>query len=175
MFKKILVAVDKSDITEYVFESSISLAKVLNAKVMLLHVLSPLDEGYPTPVYPGPDSMYPSMHEEAIRSYAKQWENFEREGVNLLKSLADRATAAGIVTDFNQNAGDPGRTICDIARTWNADLIVVGRRGRSGLSEMILGSVSNYVLHHAPCSVLTVQGPLSAETPVKASETVGTA
>ncbi len=41
-----------------------------------------------------------------------------------------------------------------------ADLIVVGRRGRSGLSELILGSASNYVLHHAPCSVLTLQGKI---------------
>ncbi|NEO65320.1 MAG: universal stress protein, partial [Moorea sp. SIO4G2] len=37
-------------------------------------------------------------------------------------------------------------------------LIVLGRRGLGGLKEMVLGSVSNYVVHHAPCSVLVVQG-----------------
>jgi nucleotide-binding universal stress UspA family protein len=33
----------------------------------------------------------------------------------------------------------------------------MGRRGRTGLSELFLGSVSNYVTHHAPCSVLTLK------------------
>jgi nucleotide-binding universal stress UspA family protein len=45
-----------------------------------------------------------------------------------------------------------------VARTWNADLIVIGRRGLRGLAEMFLGSVSNHVIHHAHCSVLVVQG-----------------
>ncbi|RMG10302.1 MAG: universal stress protein, partial [Cyanobacteria bacterium J055] len=37
-------------------------------------------------------------------------------------------------------------------------LIIVGRRGRQGIEEAVLGSVSNYVVHHAPCSVLAIQG-----------------
>ena len=47
--------------------------------------------------------------------------------------------------------------ICNAAISWQADLIIMGRRGRTGLSELFLGSVSNYVLHHAPCAVLVVQ------------------
>ncbi|NEO28803.1 MAG: universal stress protein, partial [Kamptonema sp. SIO4C4] len=35
--------------------------------------------------------------------------------------------------------------------------VIIGRRGRVGLSEILLGSVSNYVLHHAPCAVMVVQ------------------
>lgn len=45
-------------------------------------------------------------------------------------------------------------------KTWDADLIVVGSHGRKGLSEMLLGSVSNYVVHHAPCSVIIVHGQI---------------
>ena len=44
-----------------------------------------------------------------------------------------------------------------LAKDWNADLIIMGRRGLTGLSEMFLGSVSNYVVHHASCSVLLIQ------------------
>ncbi len=51
-----------------------------------------------------------------------------------------------------------------MARNCGADVIVMGRRGHSGLSELILGSVSNYVLHHAPCSVLIVQYPVKPNT-----------
>lgn len=80
--------------------------------------------------------------------------------MELLRSRTRKAMAAGVSTEFTQLAGSPGKTICDLASDWGADLIVMGRRGRSGLSELILGSVSNYVLHHARCSVLTVQHPV---------------
>ncbi|MEL6786783.1 MAG: universal stress protein, partial [Cyanobacteria bacterium J06607_15] len=52
---------------------------------------------------------------------------------------------------------NPGRTICDRAQTWSVDLILVGSRGLTGAKEVMLGSVSNYVTHHAPCSVLIVR------------------
>jgi len=42
-------------------------------------------------------------------------------------------------------------------------VIMIGRHGRTGLAEFFLGSVSNYVMHHAPCSVLTIQGPIHQE------------
>jgi len=53
--------------------------------------------------------------------------------------------------------GDPGRWIRDLAHSWEADLIVLGRRGLTGVAEMFLGSVSNYIVHHVGCSVLVVQ------------------
>jgi len=158
MCKRILVAIDKSESSQHVFAEAVSLALATSARVLLLHVLSPLDEGYPTPVYPGPDSLYPSLHEEAIKAYSQQWQVFEREGLERVRSLNQKAIQAGVIAEFSQNVGDPGHTICDLARTWDADLILMGRRGRAGLSEFFLGSVSNYVLHHAPCSVLIIQG-----------------
>lgn len=48
-------------------------------------------------------------------------------------------------------------TICKLAKSWEADLIVVGHQGMSPLQELARGSVSNYVMHYAPCSVLTIQ------------------
>jgi nucleotide-binding universal stress UspA family protein len=164
MFKKILAALDKSDFGKSVFEEAVVLAKALDAKLILLHVLSPLEEGYPMPMYPGPDSVYPTLHEEAIRIYTQQWEKYEREGMDLLREFSDKATTTGVSVEFTQNVGDPGGVICDVARTSNADMIVMGRRGRSGLRELFLGSVSNYVLHHAPCSVLALQGQEVAES-----------
>lgn len=53
--------------------------------------------------------------------------------------------------------GAPGYQICTLANEWQIDLIVMGRKGHSGLAELFIGSVSNYVLHHAHCSVLVVQ------------------
>jgi nucleotide-binding universal stress UspA family protein len=75
----------------------------------------------------------------------------------MLRSLEREAASMGISVEFQQISGSPSRVICQVAREWQANLIVIGHRGRSGLSEMLLGSVSNYVMHHAPCSVLMVQ------------------
>ena len=162
MFHRILVALDRSESSQQVFAEAVALAEATHASVMLLHVLSPFDGEQPGSVYPAIDGIYPGLHRETMQLYVNQWHEFEREALESLRSLSQSAIAAGVVAEFSQNFGDPGRTICEIAHTWDADLIMVGRRGRSGLSEFFLGSVSNYVLHHAPCSVLTVQGLIEA-------------
>jgi nucleotide-binding universal stress UspA family protein len=53
--------------------------------------------------------------------------------------------------------GSPRETIVDEADRWGADLIVMGSRGLSALNRLLLGSVSNAVVHHAKCSVEIVR------------------
>lgn len=157
MFHKILVALDRSKIAKQTFDKSLAQAREPSSSLMLLHVLSPGDEGYP--ILPGIQYPYiPVGEEDLLGSYLKQREIYEQQGIDMLRSLTESAIAAGVKAEFTQKVGNPGRVICNLARTWGADLIVVGRRGRSGLNELLLGSVSNYVLHHAPCSVLVVEG-----------------
>ena len=164
MFHKILVAMDTSAIAKDVFDQALSLAKPIKARLMLLHVISPEEDGsLNMPILPSLE-YYPVVSDKTREIYRQQWQAFEKQGLELLRSHMDQATVAGVNTEFTQNTGSPGRTICDLARTWGADLIVMGRRGRSGLGELILGSVSNYVLHHAPCSVLAVQYPVKTST-----------
>ncbi|HEY9861202.1 MAG TPA: universal stress protein [Candidatus Obscuribacterales bacterium] len=155
MFRRILVAIDHSSISKQAFDQALALAKLTEANLMLLHVLSYEEEGSPRiPVVTGFDS-YPGMiRTQALELYQQQWQNYESQGLAMLRSRAQEAAEAGVRVEFTQSPGGPGRAICDLAKTWGADLILVGRRGRSGLSELLLGSVSNYVLHHAPCSVL---------------------
>jgi nucleotide-binding universal stress UspA family protein len=164
MFHKILVALDQSRDSRRVLDEAIALAQSTKAALMLLHVFSSLEEGYPSPMLPGVDGVYYGLHEQVIGVYTEQWQQREQQGITWLKTLTAEATQAGVPTEFTQNTGDPGRTICQIAQTWSADLIMLGRQGRSGLTEFFLGSVSNYVLHHALCSVLTVQGQSTPET-----------
>lgn len=155
MFHKILVAVDRSEDSEKVLAAAISLAKAMEASLMLLHVLSSEEEGCPQI----PTSItleYCPVDSKIFENYRKHLQDYEKQGLEMLRSYTDKATAEGICTEFTQNSGNSGRTICEMAQTWEADLIMLGRHGRSGLNELILGSVSNYVLHHAPCSVLTI-------------------
>jgi len=63
--------------------------------------------------------------------------------------------------------GDPREAIVETAREHGADLIVVGSHGRSGISKLVLGSVANHVVTHAPCSVLVVKLAPEAAQPAR--------
>ncbi|MBK1989575.1 universal stress protein [Sphaerospermopsis aphanizomenoides BCCUSP55] len=158
MFHKILVALDNSPASQCIFEQALFLAKTNQAEMMLLHVLSPLEDPYINPIFLQPETIYPTLHTETINQYLQAWDKLKQERLDWMRSLTQTALNSGVKTDFTQSIGDAGRIICELALSWASDLIIVGRRGRTGISEVFLGSVSNYVLHHAHCSVLTVQG-----------------
>ena len=132
---------------------------------MLIHVLTIVDNVYPSNTFIG-------ISESALQVYTKRLEIRERDGIEKLRSLASEAISAGIRTEFTQNVGDPGKLICEIATNWNANLIVIGRRGLSGLSELFMGSTSNYVLHHALCNVLIIQGTALSSQPIETTQTL---
>ena len=161
MISRILVAVDRSDRNKLVFDSAVSLAKTANANLMLLHVLSEDEAGYPVlPTY----AYYPMLDERNYDVYQKKLSDYKQWGIDFLQNLTEKATETGVDTEYTQLAGNPGRTICELASTWEADLIAVGSRGLKGIKEMFLGSVSNYVTHHAPCSVLIVRTAIEPES-----------
>jgi len=61
---------------------------------------------------------------------------------------------------FNAKPSDyPGHTICELAKKENADAIVMGQRGLGTVSRALLGSTSDYVLHHSTIPVLIVPPP----------------
>jgi nucleotide-binding universal stress UspA family protein len=172
MFKKILVALDRSEVGQKVFDQALSLAKLTQASLMLLHVLSPEEEGSPYVPMVSNFDYYPGLSSQSFELYQNQWETFKDKGIQMLQSYCAEANTANISTEFTQNLGNPGRIICDLARSYDADLIVMGRRGRSGLTELFLGSVSNYVLHHAHCSVHIVHLSVTTKTEELVKETI---
>lgn len=167
MFGKILAAIDRSSNGKAVFDQALALAKATGASLMVLHVLSSQEEGSPQMPTLTTLEYYP-MDGELLELYRKQWQTYEEQGFKLLRSYTDEATDAGVSNEFTQNSGNPSRQICEVARTWGADLIVIDRRGHSELNELILGSVSNYVFHHTPCSIYVVYTPaaLKSEAPI---------
>ena len=93
--------------------------------------------------HPGPampDSEIVRLEREAAQGHVD-------EATRMLAALGPRV--AGRVVD-----GDPKQVLVDIARTENADLLVVGSRGRTGVARLLLGSVASHVAGNAPCSVL---------------------
>ena len=67
------------------------------------------------------------------------------------------AALTGAKVEERIEVGDVARTICDIASTLHVDAIVVGSHARGSLGRLLLGSVSEYVVRHAPCAVLVVR------------------
>lgn len=156
MLNKILVALDPGETDKNIFNTALSLAKNVGAKLILLQVIAPNEKYYPNPfIYSGYE--YGLMDESLATVYQEQWEKFKQQGQESLRSQAEAAISAGVEAEYIQDFGNPGQIICDSADSWSADLILVGSRGLTGVKEMFLGSVSNYVTHHAPCSVLIVR------------------
>jgi nucleotide-binding universal stress UspA family protein len=86
--------------------------------------------------------------------------------VQLRADTAAETIAANAVAQFQSRGfraegvtleGDPQTAIADYARTWGADVIVVGTHDRSRVEKLLLGSVSESVVKHSPCSVLVVK------------------
>lgn len=63
----------------------------------------------------------------------------------------------GLDTEAMVMNGDPRIELVEAARAWDADLVVLGSHGRTGLARLLMGSVAAYVVAHAPCSVLVVK------------------
>ncbi len=143
MYTSILVAIDVFDQRTIVFEQALKLAKMTEAKLILLHVLSRDEVGYP---------MVPPLGID--ENYYDRWRGFVKQGLQRLKGFAEQAQTEGVATEIHQEIGRPGHVICEVAEKRKINLIVIGNRGRSGLPEVVLGSQSNYVMHHALCSVL---------------------
>jgi nucleotide-binding universal stress UspA family protein len=157
MFKKILLALGDSAESQEILTAGLTLAEKVGAEILLLHVINPLT---PTGFSPLVGGMFPMVNEIALDQYAKEWREYEQRGIEQLQTYAAQAKERGVQVDISQNFGNSGSMICEVAKNWSADVIVMGRNQKSMLSEIFLGSTSNYVLHHAPCSVMVIQLPV---------------
>jgi nucleotide-binding universal stress UspA family protein len=162
VFNKILVALDRSSQTSVVFAQALAIAQAHGSKLLLFHCLDWNQEvnpwvGIGTLADVNMYGTLRQLHQESLQREIEQVRDW-------LKIYCKQAAAKGIVAEFVCKVGNPNLRICEEIKNQNVDLIVLGRRGHRGLSEIFLGSVSNYVVHHAPCSVLVVQGILSPET-----------
>lgn len=161
-YNRILVALDISEPS--VFETSLSIAAATGADLLLLHVLSDHDTQSPSfPITPSittaiaTDREYTTpWDQDTWKIYQRQWKAYVDESLGILRDYTERAEAAEVTADFLQTTDLPSKGICKAAKTWQADLIVMGSHQRKGLHELLLGSVSNDVMHHAPCSVMIV-------------------
>jgi nucleotide-binding universal stress UspA family protein len=88
-------------------------------------------------------------------------ERFQEELAKYAGEITARAArlleAKGLAAEAVVRHGDPRAVIIDEAEEWDADLIVVGSHGYTGLKRFFLGSVAQSVVSHAPCSVEVIR------------------
>lgn len=151
-YRKILVSIDRSSQSEFVFQKALELAQLYQAELKLFHCVnvSPMMLGSPGDFYGQRLSRMAQIQHELIDQEIQEvgaW----------LQTFVDFAEQQGIFLETEYQVGEAGYWIKEIVEKWGADLVLVGRRNRSELAEIFLGSVSNYVVHHVKCSVLIVQ------------------
>jgi nucleotide-binding universal stress UspA family protein len=154
-----MVAIDREhERSPIIFNQALDLAKKEGAQLMVFHVVNLQGQGEVVPMMGSgvgldlaASKTIQQMHQE---SFQIEIQTVKKE----FQAYREKAEAQGVETEFKYDVGSPEALICQLASEWKADLIVVGRRGHKGLTEILLGSVSSYVTHHATCSVLVVQG-----------------
>jgi nucleotide-binding universal stress UspA family protein len=83
--------------------------------------------------------------------------NSERNGEQLVRQAEEPLSKAGYKVHSAVEEGDPKSKIVEDAAHWHADLIILGSHGRKGMDRFLMGSVSDAVARHAPCSVQVVR------------------
>ncbi|MGG6294153.1 universal stress protein [Leptolyngbya sp. AN02str] len=167
---KILVAIDHSLLGQSVFEQALDLAVKYQAELMLFHCLTQ-DMTTGPMLLPGELGLSSHMISQAYQSQQIYLEQHTQQLQDMFQHYVQQAHEHGIAAQWLCRHQEPGLGICQAAQHWGADLIVVGRRGRKGLAEAVLGSVSNYVLHHANCAVFVIQTPQTFSVPLVTKST----
>lgn len=140
--KKILVPIDGSKNSKLALEKARELALLNHGEVMVLTVIKDLVSHLYT---------LESKDKKEIRKvFQEQGDEILREGLELFKDYPVKVESMII-------KGDPAQEIIKMAEEGKYDLIIMGSRGLDAFSRVMIGSVSNKVLHHVKTSVLIVK------------------
>jgi nucleotide-binding universal stress UspA family protein len=152
--RHILCPTDLSDIAPRAFDHALALARFHQAEIELAYVSEPL---LPGPVAP---TSYPpwAVLDPAVRGRLR----------SALEALAAPANALGVRVRIEVYEGRVVAEILGRARTWPADVVVMGTHGRNGFERWALGSVTEKVLRKASCPILTVPPPAEGLHPADA-------
>jgi len=149
---KVLVALDGSAASDQALAKAIAIAKPIQGHLILLTVIEPLPSYMPSVIMPTGDWL--TLDNLPDGEFAKRVVQAGQETLaHAQKVCADHQVACQTRLEI----GAPREVICSVARQEQPDILVVGSRGLGSLERLVLGSVSDYVVHHAPCPVLVVR------------------
>jgi universal stress protein A len=139
--RRILAPTDFSEPSKQAIAYAFELAQTSEAKLVLLHVVEPVD--YPMRSYPHlVTTMMDYLERQAHLDLAQMLPEAQDVKVEVIRRVV---------------RGLPYRTIVEVAEAEKVDLIVMATHGRTGLSHLVMGSVAERVVRTAPCPVLTIR------------------
>ena len=145
MYRHILIPTDGSELAERAVTHGLSLAKSVGAKVSVIVAEQPFDW----------ISVSEATGRRISEETAKHAEQIKQHATSVLSRAANAAKQAGVTCDTIQLENEqPYQAIIAAAKDSGCDLIVMASHGRSGLSGVLLGSVTNKVLTHTKTPVL---------------------
>jgi len=136
---KILVAIDGSEHSYLIVDKAIEYATLFDVTILLVYC----------------HRRFPSILGEPYRD--ELISSIISESEKVIAPFLQHIRNAGITVEERLMEEPAGAVITNIARIEHCDLIVMGSRGLTNLAGLIIGSVTNRVLHTAPCSVLVVR------------------
>lgn len=138
MYRKILVGYDGSERSKDAFDAALELAATFKAELFVLTVVHRPE-------------IADDVEMEAVIENSQQYHQ------KLLSALQPLPPTRGVKAHFEVSVGQPAQQIIYSADRHKVDLIVIGHRGRSEFTRLLLGSVSRVVLHYANQAVLVVR------------------
>lgn len=144
MYKKILVPIDGSKNSFAALAHAAAMARSFAAEISIFYV-SPLSQQVP---------LYHQVKGDKIPA------NSSTDPVNFAKTIISEALKhipEDLPARTYNETGEPRIVITEFAHKHSYDMIVIGSRGLGTISGLLMGSVSNYVIHHATCPVLVVR------------------
>jgi nucleotide-binding universal stress UspA family protein len=142
------MAIDRSGYKERIITFTISLAKLLGAEIIAIHVIDK------STIVPTPDA-YGNYMGDQIQATEEELRKQADELLSEADLLGDKEEVK--VDKAIIVASSCAATIIEYAKKNNVDLIVVGTKGMTGLKRFLLGSVANNIISYAHCPVLAVR------------------
>jgi nucleotide-binding universal stress UspA family protein len=137
MYRNIIMAYDGSKFSNKALQEAIKLAKASDGRLLILSVVDITEEF---------EAHAPGLTDKMTEKLLR-----------LAQKALGKAAAAKVNAKIEVHVGDAYEMIVDVAKKKKADIIVMGSHGRTGLTRLLMGSVTSRVIGHAPCSVLVVK------------------
>ena len=136
-----MVPVDGSDNSYRALEAALVLSENLESNVTAIHVMEQI----------------PITHIESEKLLNELLTAHKKESQAILSKCSEIARQKGLNIKTILLQGNPTSIILGFSKNEKFDLVIMGSRGRGVFKELILGSLSNKILHHSPCAVMIIR------------------